>query len=338
MGAIVRVGVIGAGRIGKIHIENLCYRVPNVEVVAVADIALEETRGWVKQFGITNVVADPMQIIEDETIDAVLICSPTDLHAEQIIATAKAGKDIFCEKPIANDIQKTKAALRAVEEAGVKLQLGFNRRFDPNFKRVRELVENGDVGELHLVKITSRDPAPPPISYVKVSGGIFMDMTIHDFDMARYLTGGEVTEVYAHGEVLIDPEIGKVGDYDSAVTILKFDNRVTCVIDNSRQAAYGYDQRVEVFGSKGSAVAHNKKPTDVEVSTEHAVSTDKPLYFFLERYMESFARELQDFFKALASGQEPPVTGHDGLQSLYIATAATKSAKENRPVPITEVL
>lgn len=338
MGKVVKVGVIGAGRIGKIHIENLCYRVPNVEVTAIADIALEETRAWAKQFGITNVVADPMQIIANDSIDAVLICSPTDLHAEQTIAAAKAGKDIFCEKPIANDIQKTKAALRAVEEAGVKLQLGFNRRFDPNFRRVRELVRGGDLGDLHLVKITSRDPAPPPISYVKVSGGIFMDMTIHDFDMARYLTGSEVTEVYAHGGVLIDPEIGKAGDYDSAVIILKFASGVTCVIDNSRQAAYGYDQRVEAFGSKGSAVAYNKKPTDVEVSNEHAVYTDKPLYFFLERYMESFAKELQDFFKAVAADEEPPVTGHDGLQSLYIAKAATKSAKENRPVPITEVM
>ena len=338
MDKVVRVGVIGAGRIGKIHIENLCHRVPRVEVTAIADIAVGQTREWAKQFGIESVMADPMQVIADESIDAVLICSPTDLHAEQIIAAAKAGKDIFCEKPIANDIGKTRAALRAVEEAGVKLQLGFNRRFDPNFKKVRELVQGGDVGDLHIVKITSRDPAPPPISYVKVSGGIFMDMTIHDFDMARYLTGSEVTEVFASGEVLIDPEIGKAGDYDSAVIVLKFANKVTCVIDNSRQAAYGYDQRVEVFGSEGSAVAYNKKPTDVEVSTEHAVCTDKPLYFFLERYMESFAQELKDFVSALASDRKPPVTGEDGLQSLYIAMAATKSARENRPVPITEVI
>jgi len=338
MGKAIKVGVIGAGRIGKIHIENLCYRVPNVQVAAIADVAVDETCKWAKQFGIANVVADPMAVISDRSIDAVLICSPTDTHADLIIAAARAGKDIFCEKPIANDLGKTTAALAAVKETGVKLQVGFNRRFDPNFKRIKELIQGGELGDLHIVKITSRDPAPPPIEYVEVSGGIFMDMTIHDFDMARYLTGSEVTEVYASGSVLIDPEIGKAGDWDSAVVVLKFANKATCVIDNSRQAAYGYDQRVEAFGSRGSAIAYNNKPTNVEVSTEKAVCTDKPLYFFLERYMDSFAQELKDFVEALESGSPMPVTGEDGLQSLYVAIAATKSAKENRPVKITEVI
>lgn len=335
----IRVGVIGAGRIGKIHIENLCHQVPGVEVAGIseAEVAVPATKEWAKQYGITNVVSDPAVLINDPTINAILICSPTNTHADLIIQSAAAGKDIFCEKPIANDLVKTQEALDAVEKAGVKLQLGFNRRFDPNFKKVRELVETAALGEAHIIKITSRDPEPPPAEYVKGSGGIFMDMTIHDFDMARYLAGSEVTEVYASGAVLIDPAIGEAGDFDTAVIMLKFANGSTCVIDNSRQAVYGYDQRVEVFGSKGSAVAYNNTPTSVEVSTEEGVFTDKPLYFFLERYMDSFVQELQDFATALQEGSEPPVNGEDGLQSLLIALAATKSAHENRPVKIAEV-
>ena len=336
----IRFGVIGAGRIGKIHVENLCYSVPDAEVVGISEVeaALPATKEWAKKFGITNIVSDPMVLISDPNIDAIAICSPTETHADLIIACAQAGKDIFCEKPIANDVKKTKEALEAVEEAGVKLQLGFNRRFDPNFKRIRELVQTQEVGEPHIIKITSRDPEPPPAEYVKGSGGIFLDMTIHDFDMARYLSGSEVEEVYASGSVLIDPAIGEAGDFDTAVIILKLTNGSTCVIDNSRRAAYGYDQRVEVFGSKGSAQAYNKTPTNVEVSTGEGVSTDKPLFFFLERYMESFAQELRDFVETLRTGAEPPVTGNDGLQSLLIARAATKSAHENRPVKISEVL
>ena len=335
----VRFGVIGAGRIGKIHVENLCYNVPGAEVVIISEIeaAVPATKEWAKQFGITNIVSDPQTVISDPQVDAVLICSPTDTHADLIVACAKAGKDIFCEKPIANDLVKTKEALDAVEKAGVKLQLGFNRRFDPNFKRVRQLVLTQEVGEPHIIKITSRDPEPPPAEYSKSSGGIFMDMTIHDFDMARYLSGSEVTEVYAAGTVLIDPAIGEAGDFDTAVILLKFANGATGVIDNSRKAVYGYDQRVEVFGSKGSAAASNKTLTTVEVSTGEGVFSDKPLFFFLERYMESFAQELRDFVEALQTGAEPPVTGNDGLQSLLIALAATKSAHENRPVKLEEI-
>ena len=333
----LKVGVIGAGRIGRIHVENLCYNVPDAQVVRIADVAVEETRDWAARYGITDITSDPHQIISDPAIDAVLICSPTDTHAELIRAAAKAGKDIFCEKPIANDLAKTREALAVVKESGVKLQLGFNRRFDKNFKRVRQLVHEGKLGEVHIVKITSRDPAPPPIDYVKVSGGIFMDMTIHDFDMARYLTGSEVVEVYASGAVLVDQEIGKVGDFDTAVITLKFANGAICVIDNSRQAVYGYDQRIEVFGSQGSAAAFNEKPTNVEVSTSEGVTTDKPLYFFLERYMDSFAQELKDFTAVVLEDKEPPVTGTDGLEALVIAMAATESVKTGKPVKLAGV-
>ena len=333
----VRIGVIGAGRIGKIHIENLVYRVPDATVVAVADVDVENTKKWAAKYGITKVLAEPKELINDPKIDGVVICSPTDTHAEYVIEAARVGKQIFCEKPIAQKLDATKQALTAVEEAGVKLQIGFNRRFDANFKAIRQLVESGKIGEPHLVNITSRDPAPPPLDYVKVSGGIFMDMTIHDFDMARYLTGSDVVEVYAVGKVLIDPAIKEAGDFDTAVTILKFANGAVCTIDNSRQAVYGYDQRVEVFGSKGAAAAQNETATKVTISSESGVVSDKPLYFFLERYMESFAAEMHDFVACIKNDTTPPVTGEDGLQSLLIAMAATKSAKENRPVKLAEI-
>ncbi|NMB45385.1 MAG: inositol 2-dehydrogenase [Firmicutes bacterium] len=333
----VRIGVIGAGRIGKIHIENLVYRVPDALVVAVADIDVENTQQWAAQYGIEKVVAEPKELINDATIDAVVICSPTSTHAEYVIEAARAGKQIFCEKPIAQKLDATKQALAAVDKAGAKLQIGFNRRFDRNFKHIRQLVESGEIGEPHIVNITSRDPAPPPLEYVKVSGGIFMDMTIHDFDMARYLTGSDVIEVYAVGNVLIDPQIKEAGDFDTAVTLLKFANGAVCTIDNSRQAVYGYDQRVEVFGSKGAAAAQNEAPTRVTVSNKDGVISDKPLYFFLERYMDSFAEEMNDFVTCVKANTVPPVTGEDGLQSLLIAMAAAKSAVENRPVKLSEI-
>ncbi len=333
----LRIGVIGVGRIGKIHIENLVHRVHDASVVAVADVDVGNTRKWAANHGIRNVMADPRELINDATIEAVAICSPTNTHANYVIEAARAGKQIFCEKPIAQDLEATKQALKAVREAGVKLQIGFNRRFDKNFKRIRELVRTGEIGDLHIINITSRDPAPPPLDYVKHSGGIFKDMTIHDFDMARYLSGSEVTEVYAAGKVLVDPRIGEVGDFDTAVVVLRFANGAICTIDNSRQAVYGYDQRVEVFGSKGAASAQNEVPTTVTVSGETGVISDRPLYFFLERYMDSFAQEMNEFVDCVKKNTMPSVTGEDGLQSLLVAIAATKSARENRPVRLAEI-
>jgi myo-inositol 2-dehydrogenase/D-chiro-inositol 1-dehydrogenase len=255
-----------------------------------------------------------------------------------IIAAAKAGKHIFCEKPIDFNIEKIMQALNSVEAAGVKLQIGFNRRFDHNFKKVRELVESGKVGDVHIVKITSRDPAPPPIEYLKVSGGIFLDMTIHDFDMARYLSVSEVEEVYAQGAVLIDPAIGQVGDVDTAIITLKFRNGAMGVIDNSRQAVYGYDQRVEVFGSQGNVAVKNDFPDSAKLSTAQGVISAKPQYFFLERYKMSYVEELKAFVDAVANDREPAVTGNDGLQPVLIGVAALKSLAEKRPVKIEEVL
>ncbi len=334
----IRVAVIGAGRIGKIHIENLVNKISEAEVTCVADIQVDKTKEWAKKFGIERVIPDPIKAIQEPDIDAVIICSPTDTHADLIIESARAGKDIFCEKPIDRDLDRIEAALKEVKNAGVKFQVGFNRRFDHNFRKIRSLVKNGEIGDVHIVNITSRDPTPPSIEYVKSSGGIFVDMTIHDFDMARYLTGSEVTEVYAVGNVLVDPEIGKIGDYDTAITTLKFENGAICTIDNSRKAVYGYDQRVEVFGSKGSAIAYNDRPTNVIISTQNAVCMDKPLYFFLERYKESFVQEMQDFIDCLKDDEEPMVTGKDGFQAMAIAVAATKSAKEKKPVKVEEIL
>ena len=261
----LKVGLIGAGRIGRVHAENLVYRIPEAELIAVSDIFVDAAERLAAEFGVTA-HQDHRRILEDERVDAVLICSSTDTHAQFIEDAAKAGKQIFCEKPIALDLGKIDRALATVDQAGVKLQVGFNRRFDPSFRRVQEIVAAGEIGEPQILRITSRDPAPPPIEYVQVSGGIFLDMTIHDFDMARFLMGREVESVYAAGEVLIDPAIGQAGDVDTAVITLHFENGALGVIDNSRQALYGYDQRVEVFGSGGLVTADNDYPNSARIS------------------------------------------------------------------------
>ena len=333
----VRVAVIGAGRIGKIHIENL-LKMPDVEVTYVADIQTDEIKKWAKNLNIKKIISDPEIAISDSNVDAVIICSPTDTHADLIIKSANVGKDVFCEKPIDRDLNKIKEALKEVEKAKIKLQVGFNRRFDHNFLKIRKLVKEGEIGDVHIVNITSRDPEPPSLEYVKSSGGIFADMTIHDFDMARYLTESEVSEVYAIGSVLVDPQIGEMGDYDTAVITLKFENGAICTIDNSRKAVYGYDQRVEVFGSKGNAIAYNDRPTNVVVSTKNGVCMDKPLYFFLERYRESFATEMREFVNCIKENKKPTVDGKDGLRAMAIAVAANKSVREKRPVKIEEVI
>ncbi|MDE3090097.1 MAG: inositol 2-dehydrogenase [Chloroflexota bacterium] len=333
----VNVGIIGAGRIARVHTENLMYRIPEARVVAVADVIEEAAQKLAADFQIPAAHKDARAILADKQIDAVLICSSSDTHAQLIEDAAGAKKHIFCEKPIALDLAKIDHALQAVSQAGVKLQVGFNRRFDPSFKRVRELVASGEIGTPHLLRITSRDPAPPPIAYVKVSGGIFLDMAIHDFDMARYQMGSEVEEVFAAGSVLVDPEIGTAGDIDTAVVTLRFASGALGVIDNSRKAVYGYDQRVEVFGSKGMAAAGNRTPDTVMQSDATSVRTSKPLYFFLERYSEAFSAELREFVLSVVQDKMPPVTGVDGRIAVVIGYAALKSVKENRPVRVSEV-
>lgn len=334
----LKIGIIGVGRIGKIHAENIARFIPHVALEGIADIKLsDEQESWARGLGARIVSRDPGDILKDDAIKAVLICSSTDTHAELTIRAAGAGKHIFCEKPVDLSIPKVKAALEAVGKAGVKLQIGFNRRFDHNFARIREYTLAGALGSVHIVKITSRDPEPPPPAYVAVSGGIFIDMMIHDFDMARFQAGSGITEVYASGSCLVDPEIGKAGDVDTALVSLKFENGAIGVIDNSRKAVYGYDQRVEVFGSKGAAIADNDLPNTVKISGESGVTGEKPLYFFLERYKDAFINEINAFAEAVLRNKPSPVSGEDGLEDMYAALAAGLSLKEKRPVTIAEI-
>ncbi len=330
----VRIGLIGTGRIGCIHAESLSFRLPEADLLCVSDVNLNAAKSCAKDFRVDTVYKDYRNILERGDIDAVVISSSTDTHAEIMKAAAESKKHIFCEKPIALALSQIDEALHAVDSAGVKLQVGFNRRFDPNFKKIKELVSSGKIGKPHLLRITSRDPVPPPYEYIKASGGIFLDMTIHDFDMARYLLGEEVTEIFATGNVLVDNKIGDFGDIDTAMITLKFKNGAIGSIDNSRKAVYGYDQRVEVLGSEGCAAAFNKTPDQVAVSDNQGIHTGKPLYFFLERYRESYIQEMREFIDAVKSDKMPSVGGIDGRLSVLMAMAAKKSLEENMPVKV----
>lgn len=333
----MKVVVIGAGRIGKLHAENLAYRIPGTSVIGIADVNQPAAQETATRLKIPRVSADYHELIGLPEADAVVICSATDTHTDIITAAAQAGKHIFCEKPIDLNLGRIDRALEAVEKAGVKLQIGFNRRFDPNFRRVRDAVIRGEVGTPQRLHIISRDPAPPPISYVKVSGGIFVDMTIHDFDMARYLIGSEIEEVYACAAVMVDPAIGAAGDVDTALIVLRFANGVIGSIDNSRKAVYGYDQRVEVFGSEGSIQTENNFPNSAIISTATSVRRDLPLNFFLERYSESYVNEMKDFVTAVEQGGDVSVGGFDGKQAVVVGMAARKSFDEKRPVRLSEI-
>lgn len=333
----INVGIIGVGRIGKLHAESITYNMGDVIIKSVSDIKLDGVDKWAQELGIKNVYDDYHRIIEDKEIDAVLICSSTDTHAQISIEAIEAEKHVFCEKPIDYDLDRIRKVLSTVKKSGVKFQVGFNRRFDHNFNRINQITKDGVIGEPHIIKITSRDPEPPPIEYVKVSGGLFFDMTIHDFDMARFQAGSEAYEVFAVGASLVDKKIGEAGDVDTAVVTIKFQNGAIAVIDNSRKAVYGYDQRVEVFGSKGSIEAENDTETNTILRTEQSVSQDKPLYFFLERYMKSFVTEMKQFFEAIKNDTDTPVKGIDGLNAVIIAMAAKKSLEEGRPVKISEI-
>lgn len=332
----IKVGIIGAGRIGKIHAEHL-QRLGQSEVAALSDpFADEALRQWAAERGIRTVTKEPDDWMHDPAIQAVFICSPTDTHVALIKQAAAAGKHIFCEKPVSMDIGETREALAALQTAGVQLQVGFNRRFDHNFRRIREIVARGQIGQPHIVKITSRDPNPPSETYLRSSGGIFMDMMIHDFDMARYVTGDEAVEISAAGSVLIDPVFERCGDVDTAVVTIRFASGAIGMIDNSRQAVYGYDQRVEVFGSGGSASVTNDYPNSAEVHTAEGVHRDNPLHFFLERYNEAYGDEVRQFIACIAEGQTVPVSGEDGLQAQLMARAAASSLRLGRPVKLTE--
>lgn len=333
----LQIGLIGAGRIGKLHAETIGSRIPAARLAAVADIQLPAAQEIAKRMNAPCAVDDYRYLLDDKDIQAVVIASTSDTHAQIIEEAAAAGKHIFCEKPIDHDLAHIDRALLAVRQAGVKLQVGFNRRFDANFRKVREMVSTGKIGQPHILRITSRDPAPPPIAYVRVSGGLFLDMTIHDFDMARFLVGGEVTEIYAAGGVMVDAEIGEAGDIDTAVITLQFDNGVIGTIDNSRRAVYGYDQRVEVFGSEGMVAVSNERPDTHVYANGDGVHSALPYYFFLERYLDSYIAEMQAFVDAVLHDTLPPVSGEDGRIPVAMGLAAQKSLREKRSVLLQEI-
>lgn len=336
---MLNIGIIGAGRIGKVHLESISYHVKNATVTAMADPFMnEETEKLIRSYGVSKVTKNYKDILNDTDIDAVLVCSSTDTHAAISIEAINAGKHVFCEKPVDHSIEKIQAVADALKEhPNIKFQVGFNRRFDHNFAAIRKAYDDGKIGEAHILKITSRDPEPPNPAYIKVSGGIFLDMTIHDFDMACFLTDSDVEELYVNSAVLVDPAIGEQGDVDTAIITMKMANGALAVIDNSRKAAYGYDQRAELFGSKGMVATSNDTVSSAVISNADGVTGEKPLFFFLERYMGSFSEEMRQFTEAVINDTEVPVGIHAGLQSVKIGLAARKSVEEHRPVKISEI-
>jgi myo-inositol 2-dehydrogenase/D-chiro-inositol 1-dehydrogenase len=332
MSSTVRVGVAGVGRIGRMHAAILARQTPGATVVAVADV--DESSAWQVASELQVEARSVDDLIASADVDAVAICTSSDTHVDLIVQAAEAGKAIFCEKPISLDLEKVDRALAAVDEAGVPFMVGFNRRFDPGHRSVRRAVESGAVGSVHLARITSRDPAPPPVSYIAVSGGIFVDMTIHDFDMARYIVGSPVVEVFAKGSVLIDPAIGEAGDVDTCVVVLTHANGAITTIDNSRQAVYGYDQRVEVLGSGGMATSDNVLKDYGRVYTAAGQAGANLQDFFLDRYRESFINEWVAFIDYVAAGGPSPVPGSAGRAPVVIGLAAGQSMREGRPIAI----
>lgn len=323
------IAVIGAGRIGRIHAANAKAH-PNLELKYVVDPVAAAANDLAAATGAQ--VAELDDVLADESIAAAVVASSTDTHLDFSVRAIEAGKAVFCEKPLDLDLGKAKSAQSLLGDA--PFLLGFNRRFDPNFRKLHERIRSGEMGALETLHIISHDPAPPPLAYVKVSGGMFKDMTIHDFDMARWLLGEEPVEVYAIGEALVDPRVKELGDIDSAMVLLRTKSNRLCHINNSRRAAYGYDQRIEVFGSKGLLRAGNKTPSTVERSDGTAVCTEKPLHFFLERYADAYRAEMAAFVSNLKNKKPMPVGAEDGRQALVLAEAALESLKTNKAVKV----
>jgi len=330
----VRFGLLGAGRIGKVHAKAV-WSNPRATLVAVADAFDKAARDLADQYGCE--VRSVAEILAASDIDAVVICTPTDTHADLIEQFARAGKAIFCEKPIDLDVERVKACLKVVDAEAGTLMVGFNRRFDPHFMAVRDVIDRGEIGAVEMVTIVSRDPGAPPVDYIKRSGGIFRDMTIHDFDMARFLLGEEIDTVTAQASVLIDPAIGTAGDYDSVSVMLQTATGKHATISNSRRATYGYDQRIEVHGAKGAVSAENQRPVSIEVANASGY-TRPPLHdFFMTRYLDAYAHEISTFIDSVESKSPASPSGVDGLIALALAEAALRSVKEGRTVKVSEI-
>ncbi|MCY4539190.1 MAG: inositol 2-dehydrogenase [Chloroflexi bacterium] len=332
----IKLGIIGVGRVGRLHASILTSRVANARLLAIADIFPEAAKSAAEAYGIPDYSSDAGELINSSELDAIVICSSTDTHVGYIVEAAEAGKHVFCEKPIDHDLAAIDKALRAVEANGVKLQVGFNRRFDSGNARVKQAIESGEIGQPQMLSITSRDPAPPPIDYIKVSGGLMMDMMIHDFDLCRFLLG-DVAEMYAMADVMVDPAIGQAGDVDTAKVMLRFENGAIGTIENSRQAVFGYDQRLEVFGSGGEARTGNVHPNQVTISDASSVRRDLIMRFFVERYFESYVAEMNAFVDAIENDTDVPVNGADGRAPVLMAMAGLRSLRENRPVRLDEI-
>ena len=328
----VRIGVLGVGRIGKMHAGIIARETPGAELAGVFDVNDEAARAVAAEFQVPVMTVEEMLASPD--VDAVAVCSSTDTHVELIEKAAAAGKAIMCEKPVSLDLTEVDKALAAVEAANVPFMVGFNRRFDPTHAAVQHAVADGRIGEPHIARLSSRDPAPPPVEYIKVSGGIFVDMMIHDFDMARFVVGSPVVEVYATGGVRIDPAIGEAGDLDTAVVVLKHEDGTITTIDNSRQAVYGYDQRLEVFGSEGMAVSENPMKDAAMVYTADGRGGANLPYFFLDRYMDSYRQEWQAFVRYVEEGGPSPVSGADGRAPVAIGIAAWESVRTGKTVAV----
>jgi len=333
----VNLAIIGIGRIGIIHLKNIIRNFPGANVIAVADLNYSKDE-FTKEYPGIIFSSNADDIISLPAVEAVIICTPTSSHAELIEKAIQYGKHIFCEKPVDLSLERTALLVKNVAAAGLKLMLGFNRRFDPDFMEAHKNIRSGRIGELQVVKITSRDPGLPPLDYIKHSGGLFMDMAIHDFDMARYMMGKEVVAVYANGLVLVDEKVGEVGDIDTALTTLVFEDGTYAVIDNSRKAVYGYDQRIEVFGSNGMIQVKNNLHNSNVVFDSDGIHQALPLDFFMDRYASSYLNEMKYFIDALVNDAALPVSGADGLMATYIAVAAKKSMTEKRPVRISEII
>ena len=332
---MLRLGIIGAGRIGKVHCESIGRYVKDAVVACVADPFMNaETEKTVKALGAEKVTKDYREILADKSIDAVLICSSTDTHAKISIEAIEAGKHVFCEKPVDHDVDKILEVKAALAKSNVKYQVGFNRRFDHNFEAVRDAIASGKIGHLDVLKICSRDPGAPPVEYIKVSGGIFLDMTIHDFDMVRFLSGDEVESVYAVGGVTVDKAIGEAGDIDTAIITMKLKGGTLAVIDNCRRATYGYDQRGEAFGALGQVAIANDCKSSAVISDANGVTAEKPLYFFLERYMQAYVKEITEFVDCIVNDKPVSVGIEDGLQAVAIGIAAKKSLETGMPVKL----
>jgi myo-inositol 2-dehydrogenase/D-chiro-inositol 1-dehydrogenase len=327
----LRFALFGAGRIGAIHANNLA-RNPNAELRYVVDVNAAAAQKLASAY--EAVAADAKTALGDASVGAVLVASSTDTHADLCIAAAKAGKAIFCEKPIDLSLARVDECIAVVKSAGVPMLVGFNRRFDPSFAALKRRLDQGDIGSLEQVIISSRDPAPPPLAYVKVSGGLFRDMMIHDFDMARWLLGEEPRTLFAAASAIIDADIGRLGDVDSAMVVLHTASGRLCHINNSRRASYGYDQRIEVHGSKGRLMANNLLPTTVEIANAEVVASDKPHHFFLERYAEAYANELDQFIAAVNERRSMPVSAEDGRRALVLAEAAIQSVRSGQAVSV----